>query len=73
MMAAGYRSIIATMWSIKDSSAPFIADLVYQKLFEEERPDYRQAAYALHNAVKKLRTERGRTYMDWVPFLHMGL
>ncbi|TFK68418.1 hypothetical protein BDN72DRAFT_769366 [Pluteus cervinus] len=73
MMAAGYRSIIATMWSISDSSAPFIADLVYQKLFEEERPDYRQAAYALHDAVKKLRTEMGGTYMDWVPFLHMGL
>ncbi|TFK63183.1 hypothetical protein BDN72DRAFT_776188, partial [Pluteus cervinus] len=72
MMATGYRSVIATMWSIRDSSAPRIADLVYGRLFEGGRPDYRHAAYALHDAVKKLRTDMGGNYMDWVPFIHMG-
>jgi hypothetical protein len=32
MLLAGYHSVIATMWSISDNDAPFIADAVYSYL-----------------------------------------
>jgi CHAT domain-containing protein len=74
MMSAGYRSVIATMWSIKDKDAPVIAGHVYAKLFSGAKPDSTRAALALHGAVRRLRQEVGDLdFLSWVPFLHLGL
>jgi len=74
MLLAGYHGVIATMWSIKDRDAPCITDVVYAHLFREQQPDYTQAAYALHYAVQQLRrSTEGKSYISWVPFIHIGM
>jgi CHAT domain-containing protein len=75
MLSAGYRSVIATMWSITDSDAPLVADEVYAQLFKDSDPDPTQAAQALHNAIQKLiRDSTGKkSFLEWVPFIHIGI
>ena len=74
MLLAGYCGVIGTMWSIADNDAPQVAGDVYGKLLEGEGvPDYRQAAHALHFAVKKLREGYGnKSFLRWVPYIHIG-
>jgi CHAT domain-containing protein len=74
MLFAGYRGVIGTMWSIRDEDAPQVADAVYTHLFNETRPDPTQAAFALHEAVKKLQDgSRGKkSFLAWVPYIHVG-
>ncbi|KAJ7737636.1 CHAT domain-containing protein [Mycena maculata] len=75
MLSAGYRGVIATMWTIMDSDAPQIASDVYERLFQISPPDSSLAAEALHHAVKKLREESEGTkpFSHWVPFIHVGV
>ncbi|KAF8909186.1 CHAT domain-containing protein [Mucidula mucida] len=76
MLLAGYKGVIATMWSIMDRDAPAVSDDVYRYLLRDatRRPDYREAAYALHHAVARLREKHGtRSYLSWVPFVHFGM
>ncbi|THU81820.1 TPR-like protein, partial [Dendrothele bispora CBS 962.96] len=79
MLAVGYPSVIATMWSIGDSDAPLIADKVYANLLgRHDDPESQKAkltpAYALHEAVKHLRKEVGEmSFVRWVPFVHFGV
>jgi len=71
MFMAGYRSVIATMWSINDNDAPGIARDVYQRILKDGQPNRKEAAHALHDAVKRLR-ESGVAFVSWVPFIHIG-
>jgi CHAT domain-containing protein len=75
MLSAGYRGVIATMWTIMDSDAPQVASDVYEHLFQTSPPDSSRAAEALHHAVRKLREEQGGTkpFSRWVPFIHVGV
>ncbi|TFK72294.1 hypothetical protein BDN72DRAFT_836472 [Pluteus cervinus] len=73
MMVCGYRSIIGTMWQISDEYAPFVADRVYAKMLEGGQPDYKRAAYALHDAVQALRKEHNVPFATWLPFIHVGV
>jgi CHAT domain-containing protein len=77
MLSAGYHGVIGTMWSINDEDAPKVADAVYAHLFSDKNsnPDSTQAAFALHEAVKKLREEsRGeKSFFSWVPYIHVGI
>ena len=73
MLFAGYGGVIGTMWSISDKLAPDVARDVYQQLFRNgTRPDYREAARALHGAVGRLR-EGNASFVEWLPFIHVGL
>ena len=73
MLFAGYSAVIGTMWSISDRLAPEVASDVYEELFRDnKRPDYREAARALHEAIKRAR-DRGEAFVDWIPFIHLGL
>lgn len=71
MLLAGYRSVIATMWSIRDVDGPKVADEVYAELIKDGKADYTRAPYALHRAVEKLRLG-GAPFLSWMPFIHMG-
>ena len=71
MLFAGYRGLIATMWSINDEDAPKIADIVYQRILKGGKPNRKGAAHALSEAVKQLR-DSGADFQSWVPFIHMG-
>ena len=73
MLFAGYSGVIGTMWSISDKLAPDIARDVYEELFRDgKRPDCREAARALHEAIKYAR-DGGAEFVDWVPYIHVGL
>jgi len=73
LMLAGYRGVIATMWSIQDDDAPVIASHVYDQLFGNTEPDSSKAAVALHHAVKCLRQQVGDlAFLSCVPFIHVG-
>ncbi|KAK0214568.1 CHAT domain-containing protein [Armillaria fumosa] len=76
MLMAGYQSILATLWSIRDVDAPLIADEVYSQLFEDGKPDSGNAAIALHHAVQSLRKRvehEPDSFVRWVPFIHVGV
>jgi CHAT domain-containing protein len=79
MLAAGYPSVVGTMWAIADEDGPVIAKAFYEILFEEgsasnweKHPD---AAGALHKAIGALRKKLGDSedaLIRWVPFVHFG-
>jgi len=71
MFMAGYRGVIATMWSIKDEDAPQVAEDVYKRILKDGKPNRKGAAHALHDAVKRLR-DSGAEFIYWVPFIHLG-
>ncbi|KAJ7648744.1 CHAT domain-containing protein [Mycena polygramma] len=78
MLLAGYRGVIATMWSIMDNDAPQVAEDVYTHLFKTSPPDSTRAAEALHIAVQILRESVGmegekKSLFHWVPFIHVGV
>ncbi|KAJ7689622.1 hypothetical protein B0H17DRAFT_1295277 [Mycena rosella] len=75
MLLAGYRGVIATMWTIGDNDAPQVAGDVYEHLVQTSPPDSTRAAEALHLAVRKLRDEAGgkKSFFHWVPFIHLGV
>jgi CHAT domain-containing protein len=73
-LLAGYRSVVATMWSIKDSIAPNVTDEFYARIMQgNSRPDSRNAAEALHFSVQKLRQDNTVAFASWVPFVHVGI
>ncbi|KAF8185860.1 CHAT domain-containing protein [Mycena galopus ATCC 62051] len=75
MLLAGYRGVIATMWSIIDEDGPQVAKDVYEHLFKTSPPDATRAAEALHLAVQNLRERKGKkkSFFHWVPFIHVGV
>jgi CHAT domain-containing protein len=74
MLLAGYRGVVATMWSIRDDLAPEVTDAFYAHIMQDgERPDSRKAAEALHLSVQKLRKKEGVSLTDWIPFVHLGI
>ncbi|KAI0026766.1 CHAT domain-containing protein [Vararia minispora EC-137] len=75
MLAVGYRSVVATIWSIKDEDGPVIMDAFYSALKRNIESDEELAvAYALHEAVAKLRNTAGEgCFIRWVPFVHFGM
>jgi CHAT domain-containing protein len=74
MLLAGYRGVVATMWSIQDDLAPEVADEFYAHIMKDgQRPDSRKAAEALHYSIQKLRKKRNVPLIDWIPFVHLGI
>ncbi|CAA7260661.1 unnamed protein product [Cyclocybe aegerita] len=82
MLAAGYRSVVSTMWSIQDSYGPEVAESFYSHFLEgagedgKPWPNGTGAAYALHHAVQCLRRRLGDTdlsLLTWVPYVHFGV
>ncbi|KAG8792765.1 hypothetical protein FRC12_004919 [Ceratobasidium sp. 428] len=74
MLMAGFGTVIATMWAMKDEHGPVVAERVYAELLVDGVPDSRQAAAALHSAVAYLRDRVGEDkYEEWAPFVHMGI
>jgi CHAT domain-containing protein len=71
MFLLGCRGVIATTWSIRDEDGPKIAEEVYGRIFKNGKPNRKEAAYALHEGVKRLR-ESGADCTSWVPFIHLG-
>jgi CHAT domain-containing protein len=75
MLMIGYHSVIGTMWSIRDRDAPMVAQDFYKYLLAHGmKTSQGEAAYALHEAVGKLRETVGvKEFWRWVPFIHLGI
>ncbi|KIM20630.1 hypothetical protein M408DRAFT_81703 [Serendipita vermifera MAFF 305830] len=71
MLFSGCKGVIGTMWSIQDNDAPKVTKIVYERMLKDGVPNRKEAARALHEAVKELR-ESGADFLSWVPFIHMG-
>jgi hypothetical protein len=71
---AGFRSLIASMWSVADEDSPKLCEIVYHYLLrpEREKLDSSDAAFALNKAILHLRKEKVPLYR-WVPFIHIGV
>ncbi|CAE6386328.1 unnamed protein product [Rhizoctonia solani] len=73
MLMAGYPSVIATMWPLSDTHAPFVANKVYGQLMKDGMIEKGQAGRALHSAVAELREVVGEeAFFNWVPYIHIG-
>ncbi|TEB18330.1 hypothetical protein FA13DRAFT_639065 [Coprinellus micaceus] len=83
MLAAGYRRVVATMWSISDKHAPALATDFYEYLWDRRGEssltqfDGSLSAYALHHAIQRLRAHEhldisDRSLLTWIPYVHFG-
>jgi len=82
LLAAGYRGVVGTMWSIQDRYGVKVADEFYTDLISR-RSSMKVglvgsvgAAHALHYAIRRLREELGDSpsaLLTWVPYVHMGV
>ncbi|KAF8815990.1 hypothetical protein BYT27DRAFT_7128364 [Phlegmacium glaucopus] len=81
MLAAGYRGVVATMWSIMDQYGPEIAVDFYKHILGGEAGKGQKelnsdmAAYALHYATGRIRKKLGDSelaLLAWVPYVHFG-
>jgi CHAT domain-containing protein len=84
MLAAGYKGVVATMWSIEDQYGPGIAENFYKHLISHGANDRKRleglssdgAAHALHYAIQQIRTKLDNSessLLAWVPYVHFGL
>ncbi|CAE7207153.1 unnamed protein product [Rhizoctonia solani] len=73
MLMAGYSSVIATMWSVVDEDAPFVADKVYGQLMMDGKLGNGKVGRALYDAIAGLREKVGEMeFGRWVPYIHIG-
>ncbi|EIN06443.1 hypothetical protein PUNSTDRAFT_136302 [Punctularia strigosozonata HHB-11173 SS5] len=76
MIFAGFKSVIATLWSMEDIDGPLVAKSVYEQLFKHDvdseflEPD--DVAYALDEAIRQLRSVHPEP-SRWAPYIHMGI
>ncbi|KZV73909.1 hypothetical protein PENSPDRAFT_252184 [Peniophora sp. CONT] len=79
MLVAGFKGVVATMWSIGDEDAPIVVEAYYRKLLELRSSGLlgsgqTGASYALHEAVAVLRKRVGESaFVRWAPFVHFGV
>jgi len=85
MLAAGYKGVVATMWSIEDRYGPGIAEDFYQHLISHHGVNDKKgleglssdgAAHALHYAIQQVRKmldNSESSLLTWVPYVHFGL
>ncbi|WP_194817906.1 CHAT domain-containing protein [Nocardia sp. XZ_19_385] len=68
----GWIHVVATMWSVNDETAAFIAFHLYSTIVDQNgNIDPRSSAVALHNATHIARDEKA-SELSWVPFIHIG-
>jgi CHAT domain-containing protein len=72
---AGFPSVIATLWRIRDEDAPKVAYDTYSYLLRNgiDGYDLSDAATALNRAVLALRNDPEVTIDRWAPFVHFGI
>jgi CHAT domain-containing protein len=69
---AGYRHIVATSWSVYDTTAADLAEEMYGRLIENGLLHPARTAPALHHAIRLLRLQYPDHPSVWMPFTHLG-
>jgi hypothetical protein len=75
MLALGYRHAIATLWPAFDRVAAKVTTLFYPQVTTSGQPDPTNAARALNQTIRDLRTtnpEIGANPYTWAPYTHTG-
>lgn len=62
MQFIGYRRVIATIWTITDSAALRVSDIVYEMLTDTSEPNSRRMTEAVHLAIASVGKRTRRTY-----------
>ena len=80
MLAAGYRGVIATMWSISDRHGAQVVEDFYARLVSQDLErlpvsglSTDGAMHVLHYSTQKLRKQLSDLTLDWIPYVHFGL
>ena len=80
MLAAGYRSVVATLWSIPDKFGPAVTEPFYERLLQSGggKLNGAGAAEALHYAIESLKNnpeiyKLSDPLLAWVPYMHVGI
>ncbi|KZV72504.1 hypothetical protein PENSPDRAFT_576141 [Peniophora sp. CONT] len=79
MLAIGFKGVVGTMWAIRDADAPVVVEAFYENLIQRRQAGFvgrgeTGAAYALHEATRRLRESIGEgQFARWVPFVHFGV
>ncbi|GFH38494.1 CHAT domain-containing protein [Streptomyces pacificus] len=69
LQLAGFRDVVGTLWSIDDTLASDITDLVYEHMSRRPAPN---PATALHAALHAVRAHHPDDVMGWAPYVHVG-
>lgn len=69
---AGYRRVVATLWSASDFAVAEVTRMVYDDLVTSGRLSPAKSAEALHSAVRRLRNSDRNRPSWWSPFIHIG-
>ncbi|GAA2996070.1 CHAT domain-containing protein [Actinokineospora diospyrosa] len=69
---AGFRHVIATLWTIPDDLSMTLAADVYSALTAGGVPDADRSARALRDAVQRLRAQFPHAPLSWASFVHSG-
>ncbi|MFT7840471.1 CHAT domain-containing protein [Saccharothrix sp. BKS2] len=88
LQLAGYRHVIATLWTVADRTAVEVATAVYSALLGDAGPhgagagagagpraadlDLTDTAHVLHRTVRALRDAAPRDPTRWAPYVHSG-
>ncbi|GLW90417.1 hypothetical protein Aglo03_12330 [Actinokineospora globicatena] len=72
LQLAGYRHVIATLWTIPDDTASELATSVYSALTDGRGLNLTETARTLHGATRALRDAAPLEPTNWVPFIHIG-
>ncbi|KAJ7906972.1 CHAT domain-containing protein, partial [Mycena leptocephala] len=79
-IAAGFKAVIGTMWTMKDYDGPVISQAVYRHLLAKAKhgkpntyPKAEDTARALHVALKDFKKLHHNSYARWIPFIHIGV
>ncbi|MDA1358225.1 CHAT domain-containing protein [Glycomyces luteolus] len=66
---AGYRSVIGTLWPVRDRQAVAVADAFYGH-FDPAQPQ--TSAEALHLALREIRSRTPKDPRTWAGYIHFG-
>jgi CHAT domain-containing protein len=72
LQVAGFRHVIGSQWAVADRVAAQIADDVYARLAAGPEPDASGAAYALDQALARIRQEHPDRPDLWAALIHTG-
>lgn len=72
MELCGFKTIVGTLWSMRDDDGPRIAESFYRDMVYHNNIGLPHAAHALHNAVRALR-DTGADALRWSTFIHIGI
>ncbi|GAA0504774.1 CHAT domain-containing protein [Saccharopolyspora subtropica] len=69
---AGFTHVLGTLWEVDEDSAVQVHADVYDELFGGEADETDRAAYALHNAARRLREHYPQEHGVWSAHVHVG-